>query len=460
MIKIDDKALCWCGSGVQYIDCCKSLIEPINFEMSDSEITQNMECENYNEALRYSRANLTKYLIYVKSHTMPLLFSGNPQIKRLIEIDVNALAEILGNMLKVLEKGSLEVDFEKTLRRTKDIFFNDKWHKKADFFYVFYRYIVLGDTKSAIEYIDNNIDIQGIDDVEFMELYYSLCSNRLTFSEKNDFLEKLISKQKLIGKIHYISIMGINYFWIGDIAKCIKLHSDALKLYENNKEKLKGHYDKYVVAQVNSFMGKFAHDENAINRSTELFKELIALDNLSAVGLSETYWLIAMNFIDVEEYDSALEYLSLSQEAMPNNIATIYKAFALMELKNYKRAYEEINTIEFASLSKENKMDYLLVYGRLLIHEINKGKMEFIVSELKKFDSEEGYSLIAKNTVITLLELYNNPLETVENSSKGMRLLESINEFLLLRPSIWGLGIDVNKIIDKMVARIRNRNSR
>lgn len=426
------------------------MIDSFKIEALDIKIRENVAKENYFEAFKYCRAQITQYMIYVKSHTEPFMYSRNPVIEKLIEIDIKALSEILNRMIGIIFKGSLKINFENILKKSKNLFFNAKWHKKVDYHYIAWRYIVLGSRESAKEYLKENVVIKDIQELDFLEMAYDLYSSELTFTERYNILYKLIAMNDLTGKVHYQSILGLNFFIIGDKNKAIELHNSALELYVKNKEKFKSTYDLYIIANAYAYSGKISLNRQHSKKAVELFLESIKLAKLSSEGQSEIFWLIGLVYIDIEDYENAQTYMDLSINSFNNSIAKIFKSLVYIYQKDYENAFNIIDSIEYKSLSKANKIDYLMTYSQLLIYKKDKEKMQFILSELQLQNIETGYfSITIKDAMIKLLEEYQNMEVEEQSDSKVIKALKMINQYMVLRPSLMGIGIDINKLIDK-----------
>ena len=99
---VSNNEKCQCCSGKQYIDCCKQYIDS-----SNDDFNKAMEHFEYIKAYNMSIAMLTKYLMYINAHTIPLLKDKNPLGKMLYEVDIKAVEELTDNIFRVLKRKKL-----------------------------------------------------------------------------------------------------------------------------------------------------------------------------------------------------------------------------------------------------------------------------------------------------------------------------------------------------------------
>jgi len=101
LIKPKRNEECLCGSKQQFGNCCAAFQTRDTLGKKYIEAIQN---QKWTLALKYARADLTRYLIWYKSHTEPVLLSGRllPEpLEFLFEVDTESLNELANNIIGI-----------------------------------------------------------------------------------------------------------------------------------------------------------------------------------------------------------------------------------------------------------------------------------------------------------------------------------------------------------------------
>jgi hypothetical protein len=90
--KPDKRSACLCGSGRLFRDCCAATY---NKRRTFSASRDALAERRYGLSLKLARADITRYTIWHKSHTEPLLPTDNPHLLLLLHTDIGALSELV-----------------------------------------------------------------------------------------------------------------------------------------------------------------------------------------------------------------------------------------------------------------------------------------------------------------------------------------------------------------------------
>ncbi len=442
---------CLCGSGKKYKYCCLPLIG----KHKDYSLATRIEFNkgNYEEALKLCRADLTNYLINVKSHTELLLITKSYFGQELLSIDIKALSEIIDMLMIIIKCGNLEVDFQNTLKRLKKIFYNERWHFRLNYYKAAWEYFIRDDRVSA-KAILKTINYNEIMDLDFLEMYYDLFADELSFSQNIKFLEKLISKEnKCPSIIHYKGILALTYFLLGDAAKARDILLESIRIAEKNLTQFTDFYGYYQLARVYWFAGKLSKSATLLNKSIEYFQKSSKVDSLTQSGYAMIFSHIGDVYFDLQEYDQALENYFKSQKYIDMPLTNILIAQVYLEMKDFTNADKYLSKVIYESLTEDNKIDYLFNLCRFVIIKKNNKQAEFIYNELNKLELHDKYFSDRRYELMNnLLEIYKDfSSEELIEKSKAKSLLNIISECIMLRPNFMGVGIDINSIIKNII---------
>jgi hypothetical protein len=106
---------CLCGSGLKYKRCCADRL-PGHGHLGERMHAFLKEAK-YKEALYASRADVSQYTIWHKSHTEPAIRGGMPKEGSILEIDIRALADCVDRLMFCHIKADMMDEFPAVLER-------------------------------------------------------------------------------------------------------------------------------------------------------------------------------------------------------------------------------------------------------------------------------------------------------------------------------------------------------
>src|SRR6516225_11656009 len=93
-------APCLCGSGLKFKRCCADRLSGEKVWVDyGNRIRAFLKESNFKGALYVTRAYLTVYTIWHKSHTEPAIRTGFPLGRELLETDIRALASLVDDLM-------------------------------------------------------------------------------------------------------------------------------------------------------------------------------------------------------------------------------------------------------------------------------------------------------------------------------------------------------------------------
>lgn len=443
---------CLCGSGVKFKHCCIDYVgECHDIKRTVTEIEKG----DFNLALKYCRADLTDYLINVKSHTEPLLVLKPSFGHKFLNVDIKAMSEILDRLMFIINTGKFDVDFIGLLDRLRNFFYNPKWHDRITYYKAAWIYFFENNEEAATEVLVN-VSYKEIEDLDYLQMYFDLCSDELSFSQKQEVLDKLIGlEKKYSGKIQYTGIKGMEFLLIGDEGKAKELFDEAIELAMNNLDKFTDSYDFYQLGQVFHFAGRLLKNDKFLEKSIEYYIKSSEIEPMTKSGFSMVYTHIGDSYFALNDLDKALDYYFKSLDFEINPITKIFIAQIYIEKDEFEKAREVLDQLCFESLTKENKTDYLFVLSKLVILKRNNEKAKFACDELKKLTFDTKYFSDLSNQLITeLLEIYKDfSSNEVLEQSRVKKLLSKLNEYCILQPNFNGIGFNFNSLFTDIIGK-------
>lgn len=459
--KLSRNDKCLCGSNKKFKYCCMNYVGDLQNKNISTFIKKLIKVEDYKLAYLYYNAFLTNYLINIKRHTEPLIDMNKKIGFKLLEIDIKALAEIFDKIGYVINDGNLNVNLNKKLKNIESLFDNKSFFELVRYYRLFYLEIMNNDVELIKDLLDG-LDYEKINDVRLLKMYYLYISDKHEYAIKNELLKKIINKENdIYSKLQFTVILSINYKVNNDIKYSLKFGDKAIKILNNLKTNNINPYELYIIANSIFLCGIIFDNKKYYEESIHKFSELLNLEKQNEENpkiIAHIYNYLGESYILLKDYMKAIEVLEKSNNYLFTHLAHIKIAKAYIEMNEYKKADDEIKNLDINSIPKENLLDYLLVMGEILIFNNDKERAYKIYKSLKKIIiCEKLFDIYRDDLIIKLLEKYKGFYETNETSSLKEKILE-LNNIITLSPNFFGVGININKIIERFLKNDKFRN--
>jgi len=457
----DTRLPCPCGSGIEYQLCC----EPVIKEHDESrsllrDTSEKLKAGDLTSAERLSRAHFVQYLGWVHGHTLPFLESGEPFIKKLVEIDSAALIDNIESIAYYRAKQGRANEIVPFIDHAGSLIPFAGFDKHVSYLRATWLYLALDDREGARNELKKLGDILLYGRREALELYLDLFGAEISERETIAIAESIVAKadEDLSVRVQYTAIRSIALMQIGEAREGIKTlvavvdGVQAPTAIETSDELA-------IVWQLGKawgFIGKVTDDTSALQNAEDLYR-IIPEAMLTAAGVAalqlEVGWLLR----DQERFEDAVAAYRRSQRLRPSEVTQIHLAHALAlsgELHESQDLLQEIKTL---GIDDRLNLEYFAATGALAIASDDSGLALETISEIRKIRSSTPFWEAQKShLIIELLDFANKPESTSapNRQRRIVALLLSVSEMLELKPNFFGLGVNLNKMIEKIAKRL------
>jgi hypothetical protein len=143
----------------------------------------------YKEALYASRADVSQYTIWHKSHTEPAIRGGMPKEGSILEIDIRALADCVDRLMFCHIKADMMDEFPAVLERLRSNISDPDWQRKIIYFHALHALWPEWDRKAGRRELKKLGSVADEKDEQILQLYLDLFGDDLAFSKKQDLIE-------------------------------------------------------------------------------------------------------------------------------------------------------------------------------------------------------------------------------------------------------------------------------
>lgn len=454
---------CLCGSGRKFKRCCSRI------HGADRPATAAFTAfdeERHDEALRICRADITRYTIWHKSHTDPLLgeegYDGVAQT--LLSIDIRALSELVELLLLCYRATNRLEEFPAVTERLRDNIAHPHWRQRLTYYRALAALGEEWDEDAAREVLSELEPVGNVEDADILQLYLDLFSGDLAFSTKQRIIERLIGlAEKPVGRLQYRSVKGLELGMIGDREGGAEEVQQAVEEFRASSTGALTGYDRYRLASSLHLLGWLRERADLQEEARSLYEEALDDEGLSAQGRAHLQMCIAETWSYQDKWEEAREWHLRSLQCDENDVVRILLAECLGRLGDYSRALEHLDRVDVESLDYAGSADYAFAYATIAIANANPELASRASELLQDVDPGAPYFRERRDRLLLTIqslerdELSDSAVEEAKRSL-GRVILRGASRYLLLHPNFFGLGVNLNRILLDVLERGDRQN--
>ena len=437
---------CLCGSGKRFKNCCKNLY--LKKKLDGFALYNKGE---YSKALRATRAHITWYRLCHQAHTVPYVASGNEKAFELLTLDIEALSELIGLLVSCYRRCGLNNDIPTLLKKHEDAVDDARWdlklvYRRCEYFYLFQQ-----DKESAIVILQP-YDWQTIDDVDLLSIYLDINSEKLNQADVISLAEKIILNTKSPSYLlHYQCLIGIQYCLLSDLAKGIPYIKNAIKTYEEVIPEERSAYGRHILSMAYQNLGQLSKDVGSLEMSLDLLqKELELESSYSNSGLAQLWFDIGDCYFHLGQLEESVTSFRKSAEYLPSGITNVFLSKTYIALHEFEMGRELLNSVDVSSLSDANLLDMAFTKCSLAIQSHDHDDINQGLESIRSIHTRDPlFQSVVQELIVELYELKKDDFSTTHAESALMKF----NRCVSLKPNIFGIGVDINAIIDNFASK-------
>jgi tetratricopeptide (TPR) repeat protein len=452
---------CPCGSSVEYRSCCEPLINENKATSSlQKAALAQLNADDIAQAERLYRAHFVQYLEWIHAHTLPFLATGDPVSKQLLEIDTDATVEIIGTIAHYRARLGHETEIIPFIDHAASVIPLPGLEKHLAYLRAAWLFIALGDRDGAARELEILGDILEYGRREALELYLDVLGDRLSERQVIAIAENIVSHAG--GDDHvavqYTAIKTLALLQIGETNEALRILMAVLTKTQppSQVETSDQIAAVWQLSKAWALYGKLTHDGGALERAAGLYGR-IPEGMLTPVGNAALQLDLGWMLFDNEHYVDAVKAYRRSLQLNPSIVAQIHLAHSLVLSGGLDEARLLLSKVQATGISDTLKLEFFAAKGALAI-AAEDGKLSTeTVSELRDTVCKNPFWETQKQKLmVELLDFSLRPeaKSPVERQRWIVRFLGSINEMVELKPNFFGLGLNINKMIDKLTERL------
>jgi len=407
-----------------------------------------IENRNYEQAYNIANSELTKYLVYVKRHTVPMLSKNEPMALPLLKIDIDALDELFNRVMFLMKKINIDFDVITKINFVSSLCETKAWKDRMKSFVLIYYYITKPD-EDKLKIAVDEINIDDIDDTEVIKLILDIKSGELEISKKTILFEKIIATEKDdIIKAKYQFQKAINLFLNNDREIALEIAQKAIDVVDNAV--IKETYHCHISAQMFSMFAQITSDNEYYYKAIIMHLKIMKDNDFTNAGKARNSIALGHTYYLLGDYENAEKYLLESNEHEELSLANIYLASVKIAKEDFEAVKQILSTIAFEDLPEHEKFDYLIASSVYVFKTKDIAEIEVTCNRLKniRFNNTHYFSNLQLQLLLELKDASFK--DAIKNEIVRNEWLDKLSKFIVLQPNFLGIGININNIIDKL----------
>lgn len=441
-IEPNPKDTCLCGSGKMFKKCCRNTY---NTNIKDHDY-KNFNDGKYDEALISCRSHITWYILCHRAHTVPFISSGDPRSDSLLKIDIDSMDALVGLLHHCYYKTNKSKQFPKTLGILSNAISDSRWINIITREMAFWHLIDNNDANQAFKELQK-IDIKTCTDMETLVLYLDVCPYPIPFRDRLNIIDRILAitrKESYI--LQYTCFKGISYCLIGEIEDGCNMVEGAITRYTNCAAEKKTDYGDYFLPNAIAILGMFKNDSKRISDAIEIYINQLDSKSLTDSDISMLTYKIAKCYSWLEKYDEAIRYYKMSLDKESSDLTKVFLSRSLINSGDIKEGRKLLTSIQTDEFNDASNYDLSVSWAILAFNSKERDDIERAKTIMK--EAKGQYSFFEQQKKEILIDL--NELKPTSGGNFIKKALKSLNHYILLRPNLFGCGINVNKIIEDM----------
>lgn len=305
------------------------------------------------------------------------------------------------------------------------------------------------DRKNAKKAIPT-VEIDKCKDPEVISTFLDLYGDTLSFDEKNSLFERICDNAEDEAlTLQYGCAKGVEYFKVCEYENAVEFIGAAINRYGSLSDDKKNQYGDHLYAHSLQLLGIIKNDNSVVEQAAGLFRTLLADAiklNLTEFAIAEYRRALAECERHLGNIESSIHFLGESLKLDPSLITKVLLAQAHVRNGSPVSAREILNEIDANEFeNQENQYDFAMALTELALFSRDANDIEIAKNQLQICPvSGPHFAHRSQQALIQLLET-----ATTSSDSSLKRLAKAINRCVILNPNFFGIGININRIVDE-----------
>lgn len=446
-------SLCLCGSGRKFKRCCA---QTYSGRKPGERSRAALKRQDYEDALRECRADITQYTVWHKSHTEPAVRAGFSRIGLLLDTDIKALAYLVDLLFSSYIKIGRADELPAVLERLRVNIDDQRWQRKITYFQALHALWPGWNRDAGRKELKKLGSIEEEKDVQILQLYLDLFGDDLSFSKTEHLINSILDlTDSTTDRLHYRGTRAVQYLNIGDQIKAEEELAESISDFRaaRSTEHLTS-YACYRLALSLELLGAIRRDEKILNEAVGLYKKLLEDDDWTSAGRADLCRQLGDAYRHMAAWNFARDMYLRAQSIEPSAICTVFLSECALRLQKMEDAVSMIIGLDPQELDQHEYVDYVFVLAAISIEAGNHEILEKVRELLRGLDVSGPYFQERRDSLLlSVIETQKSGIsETIIHRTRRLLagLAKSASSYLILQPNFMGIGVNVGKVLEDL----------
>jgi tetratricopeptide (TPR) repeat protein len=417
--------------------------------------------EDLAQAESLYRAELVQYLSWVHAHTLPFADAHIPVIRDIVEVDLAALTELADSVAHCLYWMGKAGDIPGFLDHLESVVPLNGFEKDAAYLRALWLHVGFRDRRGAVRELAKLGDILAYPRRQAWELYLDVAGPDLTERQKIAIAEHIVAEadEDEHVRVQYAALKAIALIQIGETDAARKEFEALLQSVKapariQTVEELS---TEWQIGKAWSVYGELFSDANALDKA-EASLLRIPETMLKPAGKAALQRDLGWVLRGQGRYGDAAAAFRCSLAHDNTEIGQIHLIHSLALSGQTEEARTVLATLTPEKIDPNLRLEYSAAQGSLAIACDDTHLGTQTVEGLRTLAMPTPFWEAQRNQLlIQMLDFVHRPQAKSKAERQGMilKILVFMNDVLELKPNFFGLGVNLNKLIEKLVQRAR-----
>jgi hypothetical protein len=455
---VDELKPCPCGTGESFVKCCKAYLpETPNLYISNPSNEPKV-------SERICRGGLTKYIGYVFGHTLPMLAAGMAASEAIVSIDVEAVDGFVDGVARCLRAQGRSAEaillFDHISRTIPLPGLSQRMLAVKAGWVAF----VLDEQLEAKSMLIQ-LDQASMSDSELLEVYVGIVQPSSV--ECVQLLDRAWkSARQPVSRLYNASTKALHLIMLFEADAARQAMADAFGEYRLPALDSASVLEKQAVARAYSL--KWWLDQRSEDLAAALlWYSSVPIEELVESARADLHHTVGGLLGDSGDHNSAIARLHLALEYGDAQHSRIRLAEEYLRADRISDALRLLNGIEPEKLERSLHLEYHSILAMLAVRNKNELQVRAQIDAIQKLDIPAAYFRAQRDRIcIDLLMAIDREAGTWSRPANVSRMLAMLSRFLRfcdyleLKPNVFGVGVNLNKIAESLEIRFRQVQAR
>jgi len=439
---------CPCGSGKRYKDCCWPYLRGrVNTPVSNRTPKPKDEVEK----LVRARATLTQYLMWFWAHTEPMIHDHPEAAKTLVEVDIDALDDILDQLrILLLERGDVAA-FERALYEVEHLMDNQRWAETVVRQRALWAMGADWNEDAGRKVLAIIKEPKSIIDPELLTLYIDLYGKGLNPTSMQTLSERAIQLSPRAGvKLQYSVLIAIRDLMSNFIDAARTQIAEAVNKYREEILASGNVYERHQLANALVILANFSEDAGPLlEEAYHVIENLFSSANWNNAGQAKLYSSLAEISEKLGDLERAKAQYIESVNLAGDPLHRILLAKVYVKLRDAASAADQLSKVQYELLNDSGKFDFSVSAAGVALINRDVNLVNAALKRFSELEVGELYFQTVRDEISTQLKMKRDELlSQKDETSWFVRAAELLSKYIKMEPGAFGFGVNLNAILD------------